>query len=171
MKYHQGIYRLKNPKKYKGNPDNVIFRSGWEKSCFIWCDTNPRITEWSSEEVVVAYVYEVDNKFHRYYVDLKFTMNKQVYLVEIKPKKETEVPKNANKSKRYINESLTYIKNCNKWEAAEKYAKKRGWKFQIWTEDTLTAMGIMPKKLGKVPGKMKKLKPLRRPKKPAKRTK
>lgn len=165
MKYHQGIYKLRNPEKYKGDKNNVVFRSGWEKAAFIWCDKNKSITEWSSEEVVIAYVYEIDNRFHRYYVDLKFTLNGETYLIEIKPKRETEPPKNPNKSKRYINESLTYVKNMNKWEAATKYAKKRGWKFQVWTEETLQGMGIMPKKLRKVPGKMKKLKPLRNPKK------
>jgi hypothetical protein len=29
---------------------------------------------------------------------------------------------------------MTYVKNINKWEAANEYAKDRGWKFVIWTE-------------------------------------
>jgi hypothetical protein len=37
---------------------------------------------------------------------------------------------------------LTYIKNQSKWQAAEQFAAARGWKFVIWTEDTLKAMGI-----------------------------
>ena len=45
----------------------------------------------------------------------------------------------------------------NKWEAATSYAKDRGWKFEIWTENTLRNMGIMPKAQ---PGKLKPLKPL-----------
>ena len=54
---------------------------------------------------------------------------------------------------------MTYVKNMNKWEAADQYAKDRGWSFQIWTEDTLYEMGIMKKKkpLGK-----KRIKPLKR---------
>jgi len=45
----------------------------------------------------------------------------------------------------------------NKWEAANKFAKDRGWEFQIWTEHTLRSNGIMPKAQ---PGKLKPLKPL-----------
>jgi len=67
--------------------------------------------------------------------------------VEIKPEKETNPPVGNRRTKRYITEGYTYIKNMNKWEAANEYAKDRGWEFQIWTEKTLQAMGIMPKAL------------------------
>jgi hypothetical protein len=169
MNYKQGVFQPKNPEKYKGNVDHIIFRSGWELACFKWLDKNKDVTEWSSEEVVIAYVYEVDQKFHRYFVDLKFIMKGKTYIIEIKPKKETVPPvQGARKTRRYITEGLTYVKNQNKWEAAEKYAKKRGWIFQVWTEETLQKLHILPKPIGKVPGKMKKLKPLRKPKKRAK---
>ena len=80
-------------------------------------------------------------------------------LVEIKPEKETMPPKRPDKTKRYINEAMTYVKNMNKWEAAEQYAKDRKWSFVIWTERTLTEMGIMPKQSKK--GGLKPLKPLK----------
>ena len=32
--------------------------------------------------------------------------------------------------------------NTSKWEYAIDYAHGRGWNFEIWTEDTLKAMGI-----------------------------
>ena len=65
---------------------------------------------------------------------------------------------------------MTYVKNMNKWETAEGYAKDRGWEFQIWTEKTLTEMGIMPKQSTKGALKpLKKLKPFRK-KKPRKKT-
>ena len=95
---------------------------------------------------------------HRYFVDLKITFaDGKTILVEIKPDKETKVPKNPNKSKRYIGEAMTYVKNMNKWEAANSFAKDRGWTFQIWTENTLKSMGIMKDQ----PGKLKPLKPLK----------
>ena len=37
---------------------------------------------------------------------------------------------------------MTYIKNQSKWEAAQQYADHKGWKFQVWTEDTLGNLGI-----------------------------
>jgi len=151
---YSGRYRVKNIKKYQGDPDKVTYRSSWEKACFIWCDSNPDVVKWSSEEVVVPYKWDIDKKMHRYFVDLKVTFqNNKTILVEIKPDKETAPPKRPDKSKRYIGEAMTYVKNMNKWEAANSYAKDRGWEFQIWTEETLYSMGIMKK--------LKQLKPLK----------
>lgn len=164
---YSGRYQVMNPKKYKGDHSNVIYRSMWEKYVFMWCDSNPKVKAWSSEEIVVPYYYDVDKRYHRYYPDLKIVMEGQTILVEIKPKKETEPPKGQRKTKQYINEGLTYVKNMNKWEAANNFCKDRKWEFQIWTEETLYSMGIMTKPLKKVPGKLKPLKPYRR-KKPKK---
>jgi len=46
-------FNVKNRKKYVGNPDNVISRSGWERRIMKEFDTNPLITQWASEEVVI----------------------------------------------------------------------------------------------------------------------
>jgi hypothetical protein len=144
---YSGKYKVKNPQKYKGDHTNVVYRSLWEKWCFKWCDESTEVQSWSSEEVVIPYFYEVDKKYHRYFMDLKITFaNGQTYLVEIKPKKETAPPEfKGRKTKQYINEGLTYVKNMNKWAAAQKFAADNGWGFQIWTEDTLHSMGIKPK--------------------------
>ena len=61
----------------------------------------------------------------------------------IKPKKQTVAPKNPKrKTKKYVNEVMTYVKNTSKWEAANQYANHKGWKFQVWTEETLKNLGI-----------------------------
>jgi hypothetical protein len=114
---------------------------------------NSVFNDWSSEEIVIPYLYEVDKKYHRYFVDLKITFKDgKTLLVEIKPEKETTPPKNpGRKTKRYLNEGMTYIKNMNKWKAANTYAKDRGWQFQVWTEKTLQSMGILPKQMKKLP--------------------
>ena len=159
---YSGKYKP-NIKKYKGDPDKVTYRSHWEKLCFMWCDRNPEIKNWSSEEIVVPYYWDIDKRYHRYFVDLKITFkNKKTILVEIKPDKETRPPKNpGKKTKRYITEGLTYVKNMNKWKAAKNYADDRNWELQIWTENTLDKMGIRPKG--------KSLKPLPAMKKPKKK--
>lgn len=163
---YSGKYQVKNKRKYKGDSTSVVYRSHWEKMCFLWCDRHDQIVEWSSEEIVIPYYWEVDKKYHRYFVDLKIKFNTgETILVEVKPAKETEPPKKPDKSKRYISEAMTYVKNMNKWEAANEYANDRGWKFQIWTEHTLQSMGIMPK----VTGKLKPLKPLKPYRKRAKK--
>ena len=163
---YSGKYKVKNIKKYKGDPDKVTYRSHWEKLCFMWCENNSKVKSWSSEETVVPYKWDIDKRMHRYFVDLKITFSDgKTILVEIKPEKETELPRNPNKSKRYIGEAMTYVKNMNKWEAANEYAKDRGWEFQIWTENTLKSMGIM-KDFKK---KLKPLKPLKPYRKKAKK--
>ena len=155
---YSGRFKPSNTDKYKGDPTKIVYRSHWEKLCFMWCDSNPKVKSWSSEEVVIPYVYDVDKKYHRYFVDLKIVLESQTLLVEIKPDKETKIPTGQKRTRRYIGESLTYVKNMNKWKAANEYAKDRGWEFQVWTEHTLQSMGIMKKAL-------KPLKPLPKPKK------
>jgi hypothetical protein len=154
---YSGFFTPKNPNKYKGDHKNIVYRSLWERNCMRWCDTNSSVKFWQSEEIQIPYVYDLSDRYHRYFPDLFIEFNDgRKILVEIKPKKETVPPqKTSRRTKRYIQESMTYVKNQNKWVAAEKYAKKRGWEFQIWTEDTLRSMGLLQKKMKKLPA-MKK---------------
>lgn len=156
---YSGKYKVKNVEKYDGDYTKVTYRSHWEKLCMMWCDSNTQVAKWSSEETVIPYYYDVDKKYHRYFMDLKIKYKDgTTILVEIKPKKETEAPNKVGKTKqRYLNEALTYVKNQNKWKAAFTYAKDRSWSFEIWTEDTLKGMGIM--KEIKTAKKLKPLKP------------
>ena len=68
---YSGRYSIKNSSKYRGDINNIIYRSLWEKVVFQWCDKNPKVKQWSSEEIVIPYYYEVDKKYHRYFVDMK----------------------------------------------------------------------------------------------------
>jgi len=141
---YQGKFKLKNYQKYNGDYNNVFYRSSWELSLMIWLDNNPSVVEWSSEELVIIYLCDTDNKKHRYFVD--FTMklsNGEEYWIEVKPKKYTKPPKKPKKiTKRYMKESLDYIKNQSKWKTANAHAQMRGATFMVWTEDTLEKMGI-----------------------------
>ena len=164
---YKGKYKVKNPAKYRGDADNVVYRSHWEKNVMIFLDDNEGVAEWNSEDFIIPYYYDVDKKWHKYHMDfwIKFTNGKQL-LVEVKPKKQTEPPKTKNpRSKRSLNEAFTYIKNRNKWEAAQELAKDNGLHFEIWTEDDLTRMGILKKTPGKIKKTIKPLKPYRKPKK------
>jgi hypothetical protein len=58
--------------------------------------------------------------------------------VEIKPHGQTMPPKYPGRqTKRYLNESMTFMKNQSKWDAAKKYALDRSWEFVILTEHHL----------------------------------
>lgn len=141
---YKGKYKLRNPKKYVGDPDKVVYRSLWERNTFRWIENQPHIIEWCSEEVVIPYVCETDRKVHRYFIDVYFkTADGKKYLIEIKPKKETAPPKKpARQTRRYLSEALTYVKNQSKWKAAAEFAKDNGCIFEIWHEDKLKALGI-----------------------------
>ena len=48
---YSGRYIVNNTKKYKGDFTQVVYRSLWERNVFKWCDENPKVKAWSSEEV------------------------------------------------------------------------------------------------------------------------
>lgn len=124
------------PEKYAGDPTNIIMRSSWETKFASWCDKNPSIVKWSSEETVIPYRCPTDERIHRYFVDFKITtVAGKTYLVEVKPSKQTQPPEYpGRRTQRYLVESLTFMKNQAKWKAADEYAKDRGWEFKIITE-------------------------------------
>lgn len=152
---YQGKFRPQNPEKYDGDFTNIYYRSGWEFSVMRWCDTNPFVVEWSSEEFPIPYICKTDGRPHRYFIDLKIQFRDgRVFLIEIKPEKQTKPPQKRPKQhqRTYLNEVLTYTKNVSKWEAAKLWADSNGYKFNIWTEKDLTRLGIkmyVPKKAAK----------------------
>ena len=143
---YSGRYTVKNPKKYKGRVHEVVYRSLWERGVMTWLDVlnTKDVSWWNSEETVVPYVY--NKKIHRYFIDFTICFTSgQIVLVEVKPNKETKepsLPKSGRKTKKFIAEMVKYNINQTKWEAASKYAEKKGYVFQVWTENTLSSMGI-----------------------------
>ena len=140
---YKGKYKVKNPQKYVGDSTCVVWRSLWERKYMKYLDGNSNILEWSSEEFFIWYKSPVDNKKHRYFPD--FYVKEQYpdgtikkYIVEIKPKKQTEPPtKPQRQTKRYISEVYEYAKNQSKWEAAKEWCEDRGYGFVILTEREL----------------------------------
>lgn len=141
---YKGKWKPKNINKYEGNAFNITYRSLWERQAFRWCDENPEIIKWSSEELVIPYISKIDGKPHRYFPDLKITYSDNTTtIIEIKPKRQTKPPNSQRKkTKSYIKEVYAYGINISKWEYAKRFAESQGWEFQIWTEDTLKSKGI-----------------------------
>ena len=137
--YRQGYFKPINPKKYKGTYP-IVYRSSLELKVFRWVDHNPNIVSWGSESVIIPYISPVDNKTHRYYVDLVLSLlheNKiEKYLVEIKPFAQIipPTPSKRKKPSTILYESMMYSVNQAKWAAAEEWCKKRGYKFIKITE-------------------------------------
>lgn len=143
MAFHKRKFTPLNPHKYTGDHSNIIMRSSWETKFAIWCDTNSSVIKWSSEETIVPYRCPTDNRFHRYFVDFKIQIRSRdgqnkTYLVEVKPAGQTQPPAYpGRRTKRYLTEALTFMKNQAKWEAATQYCADRGWEFKIITEREL----------------------------------
>ena len=142
-------YKPRNPRKYKGNPNNIVCRSNWEKKFCQWCDTNENILLWASEEFSIPYVSPLDRRVHQYYPDFLIKVQEgggaiRDYVIEVKPKRQCIPPKRKSKvSKSYIYEAKTYEVNKAKWRAAEDWCKDRRLIFKVITEDEL---GIKYKK-------------------------
>lgn len=142
-KYNQGYFRPQNPKKYIGNPNNIVYRSSWELKFMRWCDRNENIIEYGSEEFSIPYLSPVDNRVHRYFPDFIIKVKEsngqiKTYVIEVKPKKQTQPPKKKTRAtKSYIFECKTYAVNQAKWKAADEFCKDRLIEFKIITEEEL----------------------------------
>ena len=140
-RYQQGKYRLLHPEKYVGNAKDVVYRSSWELRFNRWCDLNPSVAKWNSEEIVIPYWSEYDQKMRRYFVDYIIQLRLQdgsykTFLIEIKPDAQTRPPKRHGnkKTETYLAECATWQVNSDKWKAASEWAAKHGMEFKVMTE-------------------------------------
>ena len=137
-RYHQGRYHPKNPKKYLGDPNNIIYRSSWELEFLRWCDKTANVLEYASEEFSIPYLSPKDNRVHRYYPDFYVKVRGKKYIVEVKPFRQTKEPKTQKRmTKSYINEVFTWGVNQAKWKAATEFCKDYGMEFMLITEKEL----------------------------------
>jgi hypothetical protein len=139
FKTYKGRYLPRNPEKYIGDANNIIYRSNWEQRLFYRLDVDPGVARWASEEFSIPYLNPIDNKIHRYFPDVYVeNVNGEKFVIEIKPSQQTRVPEKPSKnSKKYITEVSTYLINKSKWLAADKFCEEKGWQFKIITEKDL----------------------------------
>ena len=140
---YKGKYKPSYPKKYKGDPNNIVYRSLWERKFMVYCDNNQNILEWGSEEVIVPYRSPIDNRYHRYFPDFYIKVKEsngmiKKMIIEIKPFKQCIEPKvKQRKTKGYIYEVVEYAKNQAKWNAAKEWWLDHGYEFKVLTENEL----------------------------------
>ena len=139
---YKGKYQPSHPRKYKGDPTNITFRSLWERKFMNWCDQNANVLEWSSEEIIIPY-RGPDGKPHRYFPDFYMKQRQldgkiKKYLIEVKPLKQCSPPKKPKRqTKGYIREAFEYARNQAKWKEAKDYCADRQWEFKVITEKEL----------------------------------
>ena len=140
---YKGKYSPSYPRKYKGDPTNIVYRSLWERKFMVYCDLNENILEWGSEEIVMPYRSPVDGRVHRYFPDFYIKVKESTgrikkMIIEIKPKRQCSPPAKPKKqTKGYLREAFEYAKNQAKWEAASEWCKDRSYIFKVFTEKEL----------------------------------
>ena len=134
-KYANGLYSLKNPQKYSGNK-NPRYRSAWEHAFMRFCDNHPSVVNWASEAVQIPYRNPLTGKGTIYvpdYIVVYQTKGRKIAeLVEVKPKSQTVLTEKTRQG-----EKLSIAINHAKWEAAAKWAKHKGLRFRVVTEDDI----------------------------------
>ena len=139
---YKGRYFPTNPKKYRGNPNQIIYRSLWERKVMVYCDKNDAIIEWGSEEVIVPYLSPMDGKIHRYFPDFYMKVRQadgstKKFIIEVKPKSQCKQPvKNPKRrTTKWFNQVKTFAINQAKWKSASEFCEDKGMEFKIFTED------------------------------------
>ena len=144
---YKGKYKPRNLNKYQGDATNVVYRSSWELKFMKYCDNNPSILEWGSEEFFIPYLSPIDNRVHRYFPDFSVKVKdkngkKVKYIIEVKPKHQTtppKLPKSGRKTPTYKRQLLEFVRNQCKWSAMTGECESRGWNFSLLTEDDVSS--------------------------------
>jgi hypothetical protein len=107
-----------------------------------YLDTCESCIQWASEEFYIPYISPIDKRWHRYYPDFLVEFaerdgSRKTSVIEIKPKRETEPPKQKRRTKRMLAEARTFAINTAKWKAARAFCNERGYAFRILTEKEL----------------------------------
>ena len=133
----------KNKHKYLGSK-LIICRSLWERSFAKYCDDSKRILKWAVEPFSIVYYDEGKKKNREYFPDFYIELEDgRKMVIEIKPLKETLPPTSKRgKTRKYLKEESTFITNQCKWKTANEFCERNGWKFVVFTEKTLSNMGI-----------------------------
>ena len=139
---YKGWFTPKNPKKYKGDPANIVYRSSWELRVMKYLDENKNVMWWASEELPIPYRSPIDQQVHRYFPDfvarIRQVNGKETTMVlEVKPERQTQKPVQKRQTKKFLQEAATYAINQEKWRAADLFCKEHGWQFKIITEKDL----------------------------------
>jgi hypothetical protein len=140
---YKGRFKPRNPNKYKGNPDNIIYRSLWELKLMRYLDHHTDVLEWASEEFYIPYVSPIDKRVHRYFPDFWIKKKNpegqvETYVVEVKPAGQSKMPIIEGRMTRGQKRDLiAYAVNQAKWKAAEEFCSDRKWSFKVFTEKEL----------------------------------
>jgi len=129
------LFIPKNIEKYRGNVP-IVMRSKYERMFAEWCDNNPNITSWSSENLSISYYHPIKRKIVNYWPDFIIMVNNKTFIIELKPERQTKAPK-YSKRKSLLDEQATYLVNKSKWKSAKEYCERMGYNFMVVTNESI----------------------------------
>lgn len=160
----QGYYKVKNPEKYVGDHNLVIYRSSWEYSFCKYCDMSPSVKRWSSEPVKVPYYdrvskleeckklgldpnlpanWIVKNYNTDFWIELDKNGEKEKLFIEIKPEFKLKKPvpplqdAPLKEIRKFNKAAKEFLINEAKYAAIKEWAERHNSKFYVFTEKTL----------------------------------
>ena len=150
-KYAQGIYDVQNPEKYVGGRP-PYYRSSWELVFCRFCDENPNVIKWASENIKIPYQHPLTGKYTNYVPDFMVQYidkneRQHVELIEIKPSGQTTMEA-AGKSQR--NQAAVAV-NTAKWAQAAEWCKQQGIHFRVVNEDQIFKTNKKRNKKARIP--------------------
>ena len=133
----KGLYKPLHPEKYLGDVNKIRFLSSWELRFMNFCDSNPNIIQWGSEEFQIKYFNPVKNKVCNYIPDfiVKYKDKNGLILtevIEIKPHCQTVIGKKPS-----TYDKVQLVINHAKWTAAKAFCDQHNVKFRVLTEQEL----------------------------------
>ena len=146
MATHKGLFKPRNPAKYNGNPNTIRYLSWWEFRYMQYLDKETSVRTWASEEFFLHYFRADTGRIAKYYPDFFVEyIDGSKEIIEIKPLRETQPPKQSPNKKRktLIREAITYETNQSKFAAARAFCSKNNMKFRIITEIELKRMKLI----------------------------
>lgn len=133
----KGLYTPKHPEKYIGDPNKIRFLSSWELRFMEFCDNNPNVISWGSEEFRIKYFHPIKKKVCDYIPDfiIKYKdMHENIIteVIEIKPMKQSQ-----SSAKMSTYDQVQLVINSAKWTAAKALCDNAGIKFRVLTEQQM----------------------------------
>lgn len=58
----KGLFKPEHPEKYMGDITKIRFLSSWELRFMHFCDSNPNVISWGSEEIRIQYWNPIKKK-------------------------------------------------------------------------------------------------------------
>ena len=132
-KWTQGIYEVKNIKKYVGS-NSPKYKSSWERTMMAFLDSNDNILKWGYETMSIPYINPFTKKRSSYWPDffvqyIDKSGKTRVDILEVKPSTQVTLENAITKK-----DQLAVILNAAKWEAATSFSKMKGISFRIVDE-------------------------------------